>query len=110
MAKAKLIDGVVVDTATGQPIVGQTDWQRVRALGDDEIERLAREDTEAPPMSDEEWARAVDLARSGKRAIGLRLDADIIDWFKASGPGYQTRINTVLRGYMTSMSGAGKRG
>ena len=35
-----------------------------------------------------------------KAAISLRLDADVLDWFKAQGAGYQTRINAVLRAYM----------
>jgi uncharacterized protein (DUF4415 family) len=47
-----------------------------------------------------------DIARRGlpplprKAAISLRLDADVLDWFKAQGGGYQTRINAVLRAYM----------
>ncbi len=46
-----------------------------------------------------------DIARQGlpaaprKAAISLRLDADVLDWFRAQGPGYQTRINAVLRAY-----------
>lgn len=45
------------------------------------------------------------LARRGlkpvppKAAISLRLDADVLEWFKAQGPGYQTRINSVLRAF-----------
>ena len=35
-----------------------------------------------------------------KAAISLRLDADVLEWFRARGPGYQTRINAVLRAYM----------
>ena len=34
-----------------------------------------------------------------KEAISLRLDADVLDWFRTQGPGYQTRINAVLRAY-----------
>jgi uncharacterized protein (DUF4415 family) len=34
-----------------------------------------------------------------KAAISLRLDADVLEWFRAQGPGYQTRINAVLRAY-----------
>jgi uncharacterized protein (DUF4415 family) len=34
-----------------------------------------------------------------KEAISLRLDAEVLDWFRARGPGYQTRINAVLRAY-----------
>ena len=35
----------------------------------------------------------------GKAPISLRLDADVLAWFKAQGPGYQTRINAILRAY-----------
>ena len=34
-----------------------------------------------------------------KTAISLRVDADVLDWLKAQGPGYQTRINAILRAY-----------
>jgi uncharacterized protein (DUF4415 family) len=34
-----------------------------------------------------------------KASISLRVDADVLEWFKAQGPGYQTRINTVLRAF-----------
>lgn len=34
-----------------------------------------------------------------KAAISLRLDADVLAWLKAQGPGYQTRINAILRAY-----------
>lgn len=36
---------------------------------------------------------------SGKTSISLRVDADVLAWFKARGPGYQTRINAVLRAF-----------
>lgn len=48
---------------------------------------------------------AREIARKGlpamprKAAISLRLDADVLEWFRAQGPGYQTRINAVLRAY-----------
>lgn len=47
-----------------------------------------------------------DIVRQGlpaaprKAAISLRLDADVLNWFKGQGAGYQTRINAVLRAYM----------
>jgi uncharacterized protein (DUF4415 family) len=34
-----------------------------------------------------------------KASISLRVDADVLEWFKAQGPGYQTRINAVLRAF-----------
>lgn len=36
---------------------------------------------------------------AAKAAISLRVDNDVLEWFKAQGPGYQTRINTVLRAF-----------
>ena len=36
---------------------------------------------------------------TSKASISLRVDADVLEWFKAQGPGYQTRINTVLRAF-----------
>jgi uncharacterized protein (DUF4415 family) len=39
-----------------------------------------------------------------KTAISLRLDDDVLAWFKAQGPGYQTRINAVLRAFMEEAS------
>ncbi len=60
-----------------------------------------------PEPSPPELAKIVrEIARQGpptaprKAAISLRLDAEVLDWFKAQGPGYQTRINAVLRAYM----------
>ena len=35
-----------------------------------------------------------------KKGVYLRLDQDVLEWLKAQGPGYQTRINTILRAYM----------
>jgi uncharacterized protein (DUF4415 family) len=36
---------------------------------------------------------------SAKASISLRLDADVLEWFRAQGPGYQTKINAVLRAF-----------
>jgi uncharacterized protein (DUF4415 family) len=35
----------------------------------------------------------------GKASVSLRIDADVLEWFKAQGPGYQTRMNAVLRAF-----------
>jgi len=41
-----------------------------------------------------------------KVAISLRIDADLLEWFKSQGPGYQTRINLVLRAYQAEAMAA----
>ena len=62
-------------------------------------------DPDAAPELGEEWfAKAVVVAPRSKRLLSLRIDEDIVDWFKAGGGGYQTRINAVLRRYMDAQS------
>jgi len=58
---------------------------------------------DAPRSTPADWARAV--AHRGlpvplrKTQIALRVDDDVLEWFKAQGPGYQTRMNFVLRAF-----------
>lgn len=88
------------------PMEGESDWQKLDAISDDEVTARAMDDHDARPMTDEEWAQAL-AARPEKVQIGIRLDSDVIDWFKAGGAGYQTRINAVLRRFMESRRKAG---
>jgi uncharacterized protein (DUF4415 family) len=77
----------------------KTDWARVRALKDKDIKLSA----DHPEADVKHIVRGI--VRRGlkpaspKAAIALRLDADVLDWFKSQGPGYQTRINAVLRAF-----------
>jgi uncharacterized protein (DUF4415 family) len=84
-----------------------TDWERVRALTDEEIE--AAVDFEDEGYFDWETAIPVSINLSSKKQLTIRLDEDILDWFKAQGRGYQTRINAVLRSFVESQTAkAGK--
>jgi len=78
----------------------KTDWARVRAMTDEDIERAAAEDPDARMTTEEEWANARVVFPQGKAPVTLRLDKDIIAWFKSRGRGYQTRINAVLRAFV----------
>jgi len=54
-----------------------------------------------PAVRTEEATPAKHNAASGvKQIVTIRLDVDMLEWFKSAGPGYQTRINQVLREYM----------
>jgi uncharacterized protein (DUF4415 family) len=57
-----------------------------------------------PEITDAEWARrnVGPLYRPIKKSISLRLDADMLEWFKRKGRGYQTAINRVLREHFAS--------
>ena len=76
----------------------KTDWARRKAM------RKPAVPTDAHPVADiRHIVRGV--VRRGlqplppKASISLRLDQDVLEWFKSQGPGYQTRINTVLRAF-----------
>ena len=53
------------------------------------------------PVPEDFWdgARTVMPGRRNKASVHLRLDPDVLDWFRQQGPGYQTKINAVLRSY-----------
>jgi len=89
---------------------GETDWAAIRAKTDAEIAAEVAADPDASALDEDFWrnARIVMPQQQAKRPVSLRLDADILDWFQAQGPRYQTRINAVLRAYVESQRrGAG---
>jgi uncharacterized protein (DUF4415 family) len=55
--------------------------------------------SDAPEMTDEQWKNAVRgrFYRPVKRQITARVDADVLEWLKSQGEGYQSRINAILR-------------
>ena len=77
----------------------ETDWERIDKLPEEEIDL-----TDIPEIDPRDFAKAV--VRQGlkpterKAQITLRIDSDVIRWFKSLGRGYQTRINELLRAYM----------
>ena len=76
----------------------KTDWKRANAIPQSEVERLA--DIDEGPLPDD-WESTVMVGLpSPKQGIHIRLDGDIIEWFKAYGRGYQTRINAALRAFV----------
>jgi uncharacterized protein (DUF4415 family) len=72
----------------------KTDWKRLTDQQNKDI------DTSDSPELDDEFFQKAELRVPPKQPVTLRLDADVLDWFKSQGRGYQTRINTLLRKYM----------
>jgi uncharacterized protein (DUF4415 family) len=76
----------------------KTDWVHLKATAE-----AAKPTTDHPEADIRHIVRGV--VRRGlqplpsKSSISLRVDQDVLEWFKAQGPGYQTRINTVLRAF-----------
>ena len=67
----------------------------VAAMPDEQIDY-----SDARYLPDAVWVKAADLIPEAKKQITLRIDSDVIDFFKHSGKRYQTRINAVLRAYV----------
>lgn len=89
----------IVSFARDEVPKGNTDWDRLRAMTEEEIDAGAASDPDNPPLTDDVLAQA-EFVRPEDRAkipVYIRLDPDVLDFFRAGGPGYQTRINAALR-------------
>ena len=75
-----------------------SDWARVDAFTEEEVERMADEDD----IENFGWVRRKLVMPRTKESIHLRIDPDILAWFRSQGPGHLTRITAVLRTYVDS--------
>lgn len=73
----------------------RTNWVKIDALKDKEIDT-----SDIPEQGKAFFKRAVLRLPEPKTAVTIRLDRQVLEWFKSKGPGYQTRINALLRAYM----------
>jgi uncharacterized protein (DUF4415 family) len=64
------------------------------------IELRASMEDDLLSLAEEEGGAEARWNRPRKRRISLRVDIEVVDWFKSKGPGYQTRINRILRRVM----------
>lgn len=69
--------------------------KRLRDMDDDEIDT-----SEIPELDEHFWKNARVVYPQPKQAISIRIDEDILAWLKKQGPGYQSKINAILRSYM----------
>jgi uncharacterized protein (DUF4415 family) len=86
---------------------GRTDWHRIATLTDEEIIAAARSDHDAEPTDAAFWKNAKLVMPENKVPVTLRLDRDVLAWFKAQGRRYQTRMNAVLKAYVRAHRKAG---
>ncbi len=79
--------------------IDETDYKRLEAMKDEDIDF-----SDIPEVPPEMFARGI--VRRGlkpvkrKKQLTLRVDGDVVEWYQRQGPGYQTRINSLLRAYM----------
>ena len=77
----------------------KTDWDQVDALTDEQVRDSIEADQDAHPTDEGFWKTAKVVMPRPKETITIRLDADVLEWFREGGKGYQTRINAILRSY-----------
>ncbi|MDR2154094.1 MAG: BrnA antitoxin family protein [Burkholderiaceae bacterium] len=95
MSKSNIVTRII--DLNNPPVI--TDEQKARlaaltAMPDDQIDF-----SDIPPLPDTGWVKAVDFPHT-KKQITLRIDQDVLDFFRHTGSRYQTRINAVLRSYV----------
>lgn len=89
-------DATTGNSSTPDPA---TDWNRLRQLDAAELRAAIDADPDAHATDEAFWKNARVVWPRRKETVTIRLDADLVDWLRTK-PGYQTRINAILRTYM----------
>ncbi len=95
--------GRITSVSQGVPVGSkedETDWHRLNAMTEEEIERNASEDPDSLRLEDCDLTQLRVVMPKRKKQLSLRIDNDVVDYFQSFGRGYQTRMNAVLRAYM----------
>jgi uncharacterized protein (DUF4415 family) len=87
--------GKTTRTTSRTRFKGATDFKRLRAMRDSEIDF-----SDIPKLGKSFWATARLTMPEPKDRLTIRVDHDVVKWLKKRGKGYQTRINAILRSYM----------
>jgi uncharacterized protein (DUF4415 family) len=106
IVRARFIDGVMYQEHPDGSLIplpkGEADWAALAAKTEEQLLEEALSDPDALPLTDEQLAQfeRVEL----KQPVSIRLDEEVLDYFKSSGRGYQTRINAVLKSYVKAQT------
>ncbi len=94
------MSGKITRMRSSEKQKGKTDWKRVDALTDADIATAIQNDPDTAEGS-RDWFRDALVLRpaTDKEPVTVRLDSDMVTWFRRQGRGYQTRINGILRSY-----------
>jgi uncharacterized protein (DUF4415 family) len=104
----RLADGTLLQRrrdGTFHPVRDRTDLARLKALTVADIETMSKSDPDHPALDNSFWKSVT--KSPGKEAISIKLDRDILKFFRKQGRGYQTRINAVLRRFVDMQRKAG---
>lgn len=85
----------------------EADWAAFDARTDAEIAAAVADDPDAAPFADVDWSKDIHVVEPpAKQAISIRIDSDVLAWFRSNSGRYQSKINSVLRAYMESRRSA----
>lgn len=106
MAKAHTITSYSASELKDRRARGESksDLTRVRAMTEAELEKNIATDSDFRDVAEDWHAEAEAIMPAAKRLLSLRLDTEVVDWFREQGPGYQTRINAVLRSFVNQQA------
>ncbi len=79
-----------------------TDLERIDAMGDSDIDT-----SDIPPLGEDFFNKATLRKPERKISITLRVDREVVAWFKSRGKGYQSLMNAVLKAYAKDQAGRG---
>jgi uncharacterized protein (DUF4415 family) len=110
MAKRDHIERHTADDLRAKQARGESksDWMRAAAMTEGEIEAAIAEDADEAGMV-VDWAQASVEVPQPKAVLNMRVDREVMDFFRSQGRGYQTKINAVLRSYVEQMLHLNKR-
>ncbi len=91
----KCFSSGITQTTSRRRAEGATDFKRLRRMRDAEIDF-----SEIPKLGKSFWKHARLVMPEPKDRLTIRVDHEVVQWLKKKGPGYQTRINAILRSYM----------
>ena len=77
----------------------RTDWARIDAMTEAELEQAIASDPDWADVPENWYEQAEAVMPKPKVPVSIRLDADVIEYFRGTGRGRQTRVNSILRAY-----------
>lgn len=77
----------------------RTDWARIDAMTEAELEQAIASDPDWAGIPENWYEQAEAVMPKPKVPVSIRLDADVIEYFRSTGRGWQTRVNAILRAY-----------
>ena len=84
----------------GKSTIVRHSLSEIKAMREQGKDRTRADAPEAKSLGAEFWRSARVVMPSGKTSVHLRLDSDVVEWFRARGKGHLTRMNAVLRAYV----------